>query len=342
MLSSHSVQKVLALLINLGLGLQWAPPVLAVDTFADNWQARPLIDNTIKPQAASKGIKPETAKASASQMDLAILEAQLKPAEPFIASIEKNLLLSPKKGALLTERLSTLQTVLYGEPKYQDAGKLLAELATVFPAEAAKAHSDLTTKLQPSTAQNTKPVTPDSSTVQPTTQTPPAFASHSQSGFGNLSVAPYPKQKKRFWNKSNDPFANDPFFQDQPNPPVAYPNQQSGPSTLGAIGQGLAGLAMMASSVAGSYYLNRNSGKTGLLPQNGYYNNPYANSGYPNGYAPTAYGLLPGQVPYVYNQPYLSRPTPGYGGLTTQVYQPYGNAAQSISPLGAPTGFRPY
>lgn len=343
MLSRQSTQKMLALSITLGLGFQGAAPVMAVDTFAANWQARPLIDNTIKPQAASQGVKPEAAKATLSKTDQAVLEAQLKPAEPFIASIEKNLLISPKKGALLTERLSTLQTVLYGEPKYQDAGKLLAELAKVFPAEAAKAHADLTTKLQsnlsPSTAQNTRPVVPGSS-APPTTQTPPAVASGSQSGFGSPSATSPQQQKKRFWNKSNNPFANDPFFQDQPSPPPAYQSPQAGPSTLGAIGQGLAGLAMVAGSVAGSYYLNRNTGNTGLLPQNGYYNNLYGNLGYPYGYAPPTYGVLPGQVPYGYNQPYLGRPA--YSGLTTQLYQPYGNATQGISPLGAPTGFRPY
>jgi hypothetical protein len=342
MLSRQYVQM-LSLSITLGLVLQWTAPVMAVDTFAANWQARPLIDHSIKPQTTSQSVKPEAVQSAVTQTNQAALEAQLKPAEPFIASIEKNLLISPKQGALLTERLSELQTVLYGQPKYQDAGELLAEMAKLFPAEAAKAHAELTAKLQNSlpspSVRNTRPVVPGSSSAPPAIQTQPATANASQTGFGTPSTTAAPqKQKKRFWKNPNDPFANDPFFQDQP---TAYQSQQNGPSTLGAIGQGLAGLAMMAGSVAGSYYLNRNSGNAGLLPQNGFFNNPYANSGFPYGYVAPGYGLLPGQVPYYgYNQTLFGRPA--HGGLISQPYQPYGNATLGISPLGIPTGFRPY
>ncbi|WP_373531967.1 hypothetical protein [Vampirovibrio sp.] len=360
MLLHPFANKTLALSLGLGLCIQGMAPVWAVDDFATQWQARPLVDNTVQPQAPAQASPAKAAQPAATpQADLAALEAQLKPAEPFIASVEKNLLINPKQGAFLTDRLTELQTVLYGEQKYQDAGELLAEMAKVFPAEATKAHADLTAKMQsnlpPSSGKNPPQAISSASAskqrvnAQPmaaNTQ-PAAFGSPSSNQASNQQAAP---PKKRFWEREEDPFANDPFFQDQ-QPTPSYQAQQTGPSKLGAIGQGLAGLAMMAGSVAGSYYLNKNTGNAGLLPNNGYqngypngyYNNqPYANPyGSPYGYGVPAYGVVPGQLPYGYNQPYLNRPVYGTT-LTTQPYSRFGNSTVGISPLGVPTGFRPY
>lgn len=339
MIRNQLARPFISLSITLGLSLQLFAPALAADDFAANWEARPLVDHSKQPAVTTPSSTPATGtKPDTPKVDQAALEAKLKPAEPFIASVEKKLLITPKTGNSLVDRLNTLQTVLYGGQKYQDAGQLLAQLATVFPAEATKAQADLNVKLKNSL--------PPATTSQRPTVTQPQKASatpqpnYTQSGFGhNQNGTPQPKKKKRFWGNDDDPFANDPFFQDQPQSP-SYQNQQSnGPSAIGSIGRGIAGLAMMAGAVAGSYYMNKNANNA--LPNNKYYNPGYGygNYGYPYGY-----GVVPrgGYVPYgyggVYGNPYYGSPLGGLS-VTTQPYQRYGTTTTTgISPLGVPTG----
>lgn len=349
MVMNQAIKQTSALAVTVGLSLQLVLPVLAADDFGADWQAKPLIDNTAKPQAlpSQPAAKPVT-QAAQPKPD-AELEAKLKPAEPFISSVEKQLAIKPKAGDSLVNRLDTLQNVLYGESKYQDAGELLAQLASVFPNEAAKAHADLTAKMQSTQQQaaaqpGNPPAGKTSKQKQVIDQPQQTAASYPQSGYNNYQSQPQPQpqKKKKLWDNDDDPFKNDPFFQDQPATYQSQQPQQSGPSKIGAIGQGLAGLAMMAGAVAGSYYMNKNS--NGLYPNNGYYNNPgygygnYGNPygyGYGNNYTPYGYGTAYG-TPYGYASPF------GRTSITTQPYRQYGTTNSTISPLGVPTGFYPY
>lgn len=340
MIHNQLTRPFVALSITLGLSLQLIAPALAADDFAANWEARPLVDHSKQPPVTAPSPTPATGtKPATPKVDQAALEARLKPAEPFITSVEKKLLITPKAGSSLVDRLNTLQTVLYGGQKYQDAGELLAQLATVFPAEAAKAQADLNAKLKNSLPPATASQRPIVTQPQMAAATPQQ--NYAPSGFGhNQYSKPQPKKKKRFWESDDDPFANDPFFQDQPQS-SSYQNQQgNGPSALGSVGRGIAGLAMMAGAVAGSYYMNKNSNNA--LPNNNYYNPGYGygNYGYPYGYG----GVVPpgGYVPYgygggVYGNPYYGSPLGGLS-VTTQPYQRYGTTTTGISPLGVPTG----
>jgi hypothetical protein len=133
----HSKRKIsLALL---GLLLLPCLTALAEDNFGAEWQPKPLVDTSapapVAPQSpafTSQGV-PVTPPAQPE------LEAKLKPVEPFIREIETRLTLKPKPGVTLVQRLNTLQTVLFGAQKYQDAGELITKLAEVFPEEAKKA-----------------------------------------------------------------------------------------------------------------------------------------------------------------------------------------------------------
>lgn len=337
-------QKCCALFTLLSLGVSGLAPCWASSDFAADWKAKPLIDHSAPAVTAPSATPSPTSKAASPSAEQAALEAKLKPAEPFISSVEKQLLITPKSGTSLIQRLNTLQTVLYGEPRFQDAGELLAELARLFPTEAAKAAADLQAKLQAEKPANAQSSAGKAAPKRPTVSSPaaPAMAN------APPQSSPPPARKKRFWQSEDDPFASDPFFQDQPNRNAGSysgnPNgaQEAGPSKLAAIGQGLAGLAMMAGAVAGSYYLNR--GNNGITPQNGYYNNyPY---GYPPYGTPYGYGLgnrafgpIPGQVPYGYNTVYPYA-YPGGMTLNTQPYRPYGSTI--VSPFGATTRIIPY
>ncbi len=351
---SHKQYAVFSLI--LGLLIQGASPVFSEQV---DWQAKPLVDNSLKPLTETVS-KPVAAKAEPdpSIAEQAKLEAQLKPAEPFIASVEKQLTLKPKAGSSLIGRLNHLQSVLFGEQKYQDAGELLGQLATLFPAEAAKAHADLTAQMKQTapSAASTIPAAQSSAKASakapqvPTVVSPQMASRYNQpygnAGYNQPTVQPGGKPKKQhFWNSGTD-FDNDPFFRDEPL--TTRQPQGQGPSKLAGIGQGLAGLAMMAGAVAGNHYLNKNSGNTLYPPNNGYYNNPYYGygHGYPMGYgygvAPGYQGYLPGGTygsPY-YANPYNANPY-GYGvpgmTVTTKPYQQYGTS--TISPLGVPTGF---
>ncbi len=342
-------QKCCALLTLVSLGVNGLLPCWASSDFAADWQPKPLIDHSApSPSATGTGpsITPPAAveKTASPSAEQAALNEKLKPAEPFISSVEKQLVVTPKAGASLVQRLNTLQTVLYGESRFQDAGELLSELARLFPTQAAKAAADLQAKLQAEKPVNGQPAVSKTNTqsakkmggVNQPIPTAPAMA--------NLPSSEKSDRKKRFWQSEDDPFANDPFFQDQPsrNTNNNFSGQQTGPSKLASIGQGLAGLAMMAGAVAGTYYLNR--GNNALGPQNGYYKNvPY---GYPPYGAPYGFGVgnrpfgqIPGQLPYGYNPAY---PYAYPGGMTwnAQPYRPYGTTI--VPPFGTTTRIIPY
>jgi hypothetical protein len=237
--------KVLACLI---LGAMLSGPAMAASNndFGSGWIPKPLVD----PNASvTQPGKPVAAADAAGPAD-AELEKSLKPAEPFIRDVESKLLIRPKSGVSLVSRLNTVQTVLFGEAKYKDAGEVLAKMAELFPQEAAKAHAELTRQMNPPTAAATKPGKimmmkgPSSSAqsfgnqgagnFQSLPQTlPPAGANQkpvvtAPSPSSQVSSQTSPKnapkdnplpaqtKKRRFWQSDwdEDPFKNDPFFKD--------------------------------------------------------------------------------------------------------------------------------
>ncbi len=378
MVSSKKSTQLLTYALTACIALNQAAtvPAMADSTFGADWKPTPLVD-TSAPSAskqpegkASSPAKPGVS--SASQAEAAqqkLLETRLKPAEPFMKDVESKLYLKPPQDASLVQRLNTIQAVLFGEPKYQDAGELLAKLAELFPQEAAKANAELNKQLQ-SSLPPVKSVETGKTTgksrgkqiVQPAPvtamqQNQPQSASsgyyQSPTGTAQSTSQSVPKKKKGFWHDDWDSsFDNDPFFQDQPQGIAsqsagATANPSQGPSKLAAIGQGLAGLALMAGGVAGAYYMNKHGGGSNYYPNNGYYGNGYYASPY-GAYAP--YGAYPygGAAYNAYPGTYGGYGGPGYYGTPrTYTYTPYGSSYSnstfgSISPLGAPTGVLPY
>lgn len=378
MVSRKTSTQLLAFTLTACLAFQQAILVAMADsTFGSDWKPTPLVDTSApaisKPAEAKPGTSVASSSASASaaaaktQLEL---ETKLKPAEPFMKDVESKLNVKPPAGTPLVQRLNTIQMVLFGEPKYQDAGELLAKLAELFPQEAAKANAELNKQLQ-SSLQPVKPVDTAQAkgkkshgkqtitTVQPVPAAQPnLMPTHSTMGgyYPNPSTANTQptKKKKSIWHDDwNSSFDNDPFFQDQPQnnsqqSASAYANQQQsqGPSRLAAIGQGLAGLALMAGGVAGNYYMNKNSGRGNYYPNNGYYGPGYGNGYYGNPYGAYApYGATYGAYPGYYGNGYGS---PAYYGVPqTYSYTPYGSTYSNstfggLSPLGVPTGVLPY
>lgn len=360
--------KLISYLTLLSLLLNPAIVALAGNDFGGDWEPRPLVDTTIKPTAPTPT---QTAFAKPPVPAQPELEAKLKPAEPFIHDVEEKLYIKPKAGTSLVSRLDTLQTVLFGEAKYQDANELLSKLAEIFQKEAAKAQVGLNQQLlnsKPAGSSNqsqaqakpqNKPLAYSPAQTSQTTNIPhqqPQYVPQYAPSMATVPKAPRqqtaPKPKKKhFWQDDwESDFENDPFFNDSLN--SISQNQQQGPSKLSSVGQGLAGLAMMAGGVAGTYYLNKKLGNNSVPNNQQYYNNPYYNnygypySGNPYGYgyaAPYGYGTY--AVPYGTGYP---PPPPGtygfpYGGvITSQPYRPYGSSTSTfggISPLGVPTGF---
>lgn len=348
MFGHPATQKFCAIFTLLSFGTSGLAPCWAASDFAADWQAKPLIDTSAPAVIAPVATPPAANQPASPSAEQAALEEKLKPAEPFISSVEKQLLITPKAGSPLTQRLNALQDVLYGEPKFQDAGELLGDMARLFPSQAAKAAADLQAKMQVEKPASTQPSTGKVASNRPTVSSPAAPA------MANLPPSNASAKKKHFWQSEDDPFANDPFFQDQPNrntgsySSTPSSGQQVGPSKMASIGQGLAGLAMMAGAMAGSYYLNR--GNNAVPPQNGYYNNyPYGYNPYgtPYGYGANAYGQIPAQVPYGYNPAYpYSYPNtypnayPGGMTLNAQPYRPYGTT--TFPPFGTSTRIIPY
>jgi hypothetical protein len=242
--------KVLACLI-LGaiLGALFSSPAMAASSsdFGSGWIPKPLVD----PNASTVQQSKPVAGPSASSVADAELEKALKPAEPFIRDVEGKLLINPttgpKSGASLVSRLNTIQTVLFGEAKYKDAGEVLAKIAELFPQEAAKAHAELARQMNPPTAAATKPGTimmmkgpssggqpfggqgagnfqalpPVDANQKPVVTAPLSSAqvsSQASPKFAPKDDSPLPAQtkKRRFWQSDwdEDPFKNDPFFKD--------------------------------------------------------------------------------------------------------------------------------
>ena len=376
MVSSKTSTQLLAYALTACLTINPAAMLVAMadSTFGADWKPTPLVDtNAPSPskQPDSKESSPAKPGVSgASQAEAAqqkLLETRLKPAEPFIKDVESKLYLKPPQDASLVQRLNTIQAVLFGEPKYQDAGELLAKLAELFPQEAAKANAELNKQLQSSLppvktieSAKAKGKSRGKQVVQqaPFAAMPQSPSQATSSGYyPNPTTAqstgqPAPKKKKGFWHDDWDSsFDNDPFFRDQPQGIAsqsagATANQSQGPSKLAAIGQGLAGLALMAGGVAGAYYMNKHGGNN-YYPNNGYYGNGYYASPY-GAYGP--YGAYPyGSTTYnAYPGAYGSFGTPGYYGTPrTYTYTPYGSTYSNstfgaISPLGVPTGVLPY
>ncbi len=324
----------------------WAEDAVGVD-----WQPRPLVDNSVPPAA------PTTAPATSASLKSAPavaaqpeLETRLKPAEPFVQEVENRLSLKPKPGATMVQRLNSLQTVLFGEPTYQDAGALIAKLAEVFPQEAQKAQATMEQQFQQAQLQQAPNGMRTVTASDPSGGKGRKNALPSTSTQSGLGVAPdrlamtqpapaAPKKKRSFWNDDDfdSDFDNDPFFQDSyqgrvntsaaqggaSNPGTGYAQSNGasvgGPSRLAGIAQGLAGLALTAGALAGAYYLNNKSGGSRSIGNN---YGPYPQTNY--GYAP--YG-----APYV-NGPYgapgmaYGSPSPYRNGIVMNPYAavPYG------------------
>jgi hypothetical protein len=327
-----------------------------------DWQPKPLVDTSKPPISNPTNLEAAKKPPVPGQPDL---EAKLKPAEPFIHDVESKLSIQPKPGVTLVERLNNLQTVLFGTTQYQDARELLSKLAEIFPQEAAKAQASLNQELQNTLPHNDtssssaqpnagKAPHPTVSMATPGTNgmNPPAMPYYGQPQAYNPAQPPQqaiikPK-KKHFWQQDDwdSDFKNDPFFQDD----HINNSQQPAPSKLSALGQGMAGIAMMAGSLAGAYYLNKKIDPTNNQPY--YSNDPYyPGYGYPY-YGAYGYG---GGYPYGYYNGYGSYgayPPPAgaygspYGGIiTSRPYSPYysnssgSSSFGSVSPLGVPTGF---
>lgn len=336
---------------------QWA---FGGSDFGANWQAKPLVDTSVTRQPVAESKPTPTKPVTPAQPEL---EARLKPAEPFIKDVEARLTISPTTGSPLVQRLNNLQSILFGEQKYQDAGELLAKLAEMFPQEAAKANAELNKQLQSSLP----PVKPTPSTsadkankthskaAKPIIQ-PPAYGADSGAyPTTALQTAPTKakKRKKSIWQDDWDnSFENDPFFRDEPQQRA---QASQGPSKLAAVGQGLTSLALIAGSLAGTYYLNKQNGNN-YYPNNGYYNNGYYASPYGVPYGSYPYGAYPSYGAYgAYGAP-MAGAYPGYYGAAPQLnyiprtftptpYTPsyYDSRFGATStPLGVPTGIPRY
>jgi hypothetical protein len=291
-----------------------APGYAEAAQFNNNWTPKPLVDTNPVAKPVATPVQPPAIRPDA--------EALLKPAEPFIGSVEKQLYIQPTSGTTLVQRLNHLQSVLFGTAKYQDAGQLLNKLAEIYPQEAAQARANLTAQLQPKQPQQqahsgiyippqAKMESDRSARKNRVVETYPSVQS-SRSVATPYAAVPAPSmstapKKKRFWNRDDewdDAFKNDSFFNDRME--NTSPQSSTG-STLSGIGTGLASLAMLAGSLAGSYYLNKKLGNPNTSLSDPYYSNngllgysPYYGGGY-------GYGSLPYGYPnYGYTRPYAS------------------------------------
>ena len=308
--------------------------------FGDNWLARPLVDTTLPPK---------TALPQKPQISQAMLDAKLSPYEDFIKAIEKSLAIIVPSGSGRVARLNAIQKIVFDEQIYHgDAGQLITRLQKVFPKEAAS---------------TLKPFNPQS--IQ--------TAYRSQQGPQIISSAPLPdgvkmrqpqltrkelarlekaQQKAIKQSQSDDIFANDPFFKDDNSSTLS--SSSGGSKAKAALG-GLAGVAMLAGGMAGSYYMNKNIkapsyGTT--APVHGYPNYPVVNSPY-NPYANTTaynpgttyYPQAQYPVTYGYGTPVMVNQQKGIGGILNQVlgnngyrynypsgYYPYNTAVQGYNP----------
>lgn len=314
-------------------------PTLAMagEPFAAGWEAKPLVDSAPSGGVTPAEPVPSSNAAPTAQPPAPRLEEVLKPAVPFIESVEAKLYLAPRKDELLATRLNRIQTVLFGEVKYQDAGELLAKMAELFPQEAAKARADLLAQMK-----NSMP-------PQPAQSKPAAQPSPSPQTAMNAPIQTYPpadpkalkKKKDSFWGDDDDFFSDDDWDREFSHSQASSGSRGSGLANLGA---GLASLATIAGSLAGSYYLNKNLGGSYT------YRDPYGSPYYYNGYgAPYGmpYGYYPGYGSYGsgYATPYSTRippyvPYQGYKYYNPRSYYGVPGSATygrtGISGLGVP------
>ena len=363
-------QRTLKQLISLSLiGLMGLPSIAvwAEDAVGADWQPRPLVDNSLPAVTPTTmpatSASPKPAPAVAAQPEL---EARLKPAEPFVQEVENRLSLKPKPGATMVQRLNSLQTVLFGEPTYQDAGALITKLAEIFPQEAQKAQATMAQQFQQAQLQQGQNGTqtasaPDSSSKKSRKNALPSSASP---GFGsapnslamtqpapattaNQNQPVAPKKKRGFWSNDDfdSDFDNDPFFQDPYQGRVktnaaqggannsAFSNPNTGyAQSNGASAGGPSRLASIAQGLAGLALT------AGALAGAYYLNNKTGggNRSVANNYGPypqTNYGYGPNGAPYV-NGPY------GAQGMVYGSPSPYGNGIvmnpYATSPYGIP------
>jgi hypothetical protein len=279
--------------------------------FGDNWQPRPLIDNS-KPTSSFSVNQPKK-----PQIDPAISEARLAPYEGFIKAIEKSLSIVTPAGSSRVKRLNNIQQIVFNEQPYRDdASELLKRLEGIFPKEATqtlasiKPASPLTSANNQATIQGlNQRQGPQIISSQEMPQSTPTL---SQRELARIAKA----QKKAQRNAENDFFGGDPFFKEDNSDSFNSSTSSSAGMKAKAVMAGLAGVALAAGGVAGSYYMNRNTPATSSsygygLPNSAYpypnsaVINPYGNTILPNGYS--AYPVYTGQA-------YNGLPVPlGYG-----------------------------
>lgn len=186
--------------------------------------------------------------------------------------------------------------------------------------------------------------------IQPPSQEPKHFSIPGwPRNQNNNGAQPNTTTKKQTSKKhrSDDPF-DDPFFtQDSAFSDDSFyrdtPSSRSGGGgeTLKSIGRGLAGLAMIAAPIAGTYFLGKTSLGDQLLPSTS--TNPYYNPYYGGGYGYPTYG-----TPYgvnAYGAPYGANSYAVPYGTTFSNGVPLNNlgfnvnpnmVGQSVSPYGIP------
>jgi hypothetical protein len=314
---------------------------LVSSRFGDNWPAHPLVDTTVPP----KSVLPQK-----PQISQAMLDAKLSPYEDFMKAIEKSLAIIIPSGSSRVARLNAIQKIVFDEQLYRDdAGQLIARLQKVFPKEAAST-------LKPWNYQSIQTAHNAQQGPQIVSSAPlpsvPDGVKVRQSQLTRRESARLQKAQQKALNKQNDDFfGNDPFFKDD-NSTVS---SSSGSKAKAALG-GVAGLAMLAGGMAGSYYMNKNVkapsyGST--TPVYGYPNYPVVNNPY-NPYSNTTpYGAGQAYYPqpqylgnYGYANPVVINQQKGIGGILNQVlgnnnypqgYYPYNQAIQGYNPYGTQT-----
>ncbi len=109
----------------------------------DGWRPSPLVDTTA-PKPTTHGATTTAGKQAPATPAKPDPEIILRPILPFVSDIERSLQIPQQTPALKTpERLNRLQEIVFGSRVYNDAGEVLAKLAALFPAEAAKSRPAL-------------------------------------------------------------------------------------------------------------------------------------------------------------------------------------------------------
>lgn len=320
---SKRMQQVFGLLTLMALAAM-PLPALAVDTgdkasdFGAGWEATPLLKpGDIVPATASGA----TAEAPASEEPgiaaAPSLEETLAPVMPFIGAVEEKLSINNDGGVTLHGRLNKIQNVLYGEPRYDDAGELLASLSEIFPAEAAKTRQQLMAEMANGGF---------SAQPQPRQQAAASPPGRAHSG-GPRIVESYPANPNVNYQAQAQSYQKN-YYQQQQH---AYQARQDYADelkkrrrmdTLKSVGKGLGALALIGGALAGSYFLNKKLGNNNPVAQDVPDNYYYPGYGYPPGYG---YGYSPyGGYGYGYSP---------YSGMTRVPGVPGGIYGMTRSPI---------